>query len=545
MSTQTVYFNNPADITALQQSNTWSRGQFVSADLIYTVPAYCWTGPLPGNVGPAQPVNVYKLVYYSSDSTTTSVQRVSATVFVPQAGVSKTGSLVVYHKGLTTGNNVSAVSWETYANTTFQAAVTAASASNATKLNPTSTLSAGYAMFSPNVLANLAGLGYIVADADGFGLGVSQNDCVFNYMSNINPHVDMIRCLRNMYASSVTAQRNVFNGAIYDANAFPITYVGYSLGGMFGVPAINEFSAGVSATIPSTESSKILFKRAIMGGSPDASTVSELVFNTNIGNYINNNTNTFLFSSAMANQPALAGIAQPDSLSTYWTFWQDIDQKPTLSADVAQVGTLLLYSYAVSPPTSAGTDGFYVPVSSLGATGTDFRQLFKPSSTGTVSKLLKTTLAGWGNPNRPLYTLPSIGVTNVYSTLDEVCCPYGYTGGYNANYPQQAGYNFDCASAMDKYMTTGESFLGGLVYFTGANKTKTVTEVTDTNGAGISTVATAVLSATTSTSSNTYARIRVNLSTGGLSALGSHSTFGGTYFGTVVYSCLASLTNAN
>lgn len=544
MSSQTVYFNNPADITALQQANTWARGQFVSADLVYTVPANCWTGPLPGNCGPAQAVNVYKIVYYSSDSTTTSNQRVSATVFVP-ATVSKTGSLVVYHKGLTPGNNVNAVCWETYSNTTLQAALTAASASSATKLNATDSSSAGYTLFSPCNLSILAGLGYIVADADGFGLGVSQNDCVYNYMSNTNPHVDMIRCLRNMYISGVTAQRNVFNGAVYDSNAFPITYSGYSLGGMFGIPVINEFSAGVSATIPSSESSKFLFKRAIVGGTPDAYTIATLLSNTNIGNYIMNSTNTFLLSQVMANQPSLSAVAQQDSLATYWSFWQDIDQKPTQAADLAQMGALLGYSYSLNPPTSAGTDGYYIPNSSLGLTGADYRQLFKPSATGTTAKILRTIAGGWSNPNRPLYTLPSLGVVNIYSTLDEVLCPYGYTGGYNANYQQQIGYNFETPTALDPYMTTGESYLGGLLYFTGAGKTKSVTEITDANGTGIATAVTAVLTATTVSTSNVYSRVRINLIGGGLSSLGGHSTFGATYYQTVLYSTLATLTNAN
>jgi hypothetical protein len=549
MSSQTVYFNNPADITALQQANTWSRGQFVSADLVYTVPANCWTGPLPGNVGPAQPVNVYKIVYYSSDSTTTSVQRVSGSLFVPAAGVSKTGSLVLHNKGLTPGNNTPYTSWETYSNTTLQAALTAASTNAGPKLNPTSSLSAGFNLFNPCNLAIWAGYGYIVCDADGFGLGVSQNDIVFNHMSQINPAIDYLRCLRNMYSSSVTAQRAVFNGAVYNANSFPITITGYSLGALYTPAIVNEFSAGVSAIIPSTEASKFLFKRGLIGAAGEGETIMSLIANENIGNYIINSSHAFLFSIALATNPALPTLSQPAALANYWTFWQDVDQKATILQDIAQIPTLALYSYESSPPTAPGTPGFYVPPTQFlggiyGTTGVDFRQIVQPQYTGTVAKILKSNL-GWTNPNRPLYTLPSCSFAHLYSTLDEVFLPFGPTGGANANYQQQAGYNFDSVAALDKYMGAGD--VGTFYNFTGAGKTKTVTEVSFASDAniGITTATAAILAATTSTTGNNYLRIPVNLNNPATSALSSHSTFGGTYYATVIGAVLANLTNAN
>ena len=220
MATQTVYFNNPADITTLQSQtstlnstttsmsgsvssltygNNWTRGQFVSSDLIYTIPANCWTGALPSLVGPAQPVSVYKVVYYSSDSTTSSVQRVSASVFVPQV-IAKTGSMVLNIKGLQPGNNTAAVSWETYSNATLQAGLTLAAANAIPKFDPASPADATYGVIFPSAYAIEAGLGYIVCDADGFGAGVSQNDCVYNYMSQINPQVDLLRCLQKKHS---------------------------------------------------------------------------------------------------------------------------------------------------------------------------------------------------------------------------------------------------------------------------------------------------------------------------------------------------------
>ena len=137
----------------------------------------------------------------------------------------------------------------------------------------------------------------------------------------------------------------------------------------------------------------------------------------------------------------------------------------------------------------------------------------------------------------------------MYSTLDEVTCPYGYTGGApvlnGVPIAQQAGYNFDCAAALDKYMTVGDV---GLPYynFTGAGKTKTVTEVSYASDAafGITTAATAIYTATVSPTSNNYIRIPVDLTNPGTLGVADHGNFT-IYFQSVIDAVLATLTNAN
>ena len=147
------------------------------------------------------------------------------------------------------------------------------------------------------------------------------------------------------------------------------------------------------------------------------------------------------------------------------------------------------------------------------------------------------TVTGWSNPNRPLYTLPSCSFTNVYSTLDELVCPYGFTGSVS-------GVVYDTASTLDKYMTTGD--IGTYYSFTGAQKTKTVSEVSYASDAniGIPTVSTAVYVATVSPTSNNYLRIPVNLNNPATIALSDHGNFT-VYFYTVVDSVLGTLNNAN
>jgi hypothetical protein len=603
MATQTVYFNNPSDITTLQNQtstlnstvtsmsgsvaslntstttlnstvtsmsgsvsvlnstttsmsgsvasltygNNWTRGQFVSSDLIYTIPANCWTGPVPSLVGPAQPVSVYKVVYYSSDSTTSSVQRVSATVYVPQT-ISNTGSIVLNMKGLQPGNNSAAVGWETYSNTTLQGGLTLAAANAIPKFNPASPSDATFGIIFPSTYAIEAGLGYITTDADGFGLGVSQNDCVFNYMSLVNPHIDLLRCLRNMYTSGISTQKALFGNAIYNGSSLPVTISGYSLGGLMGPGVVNEFSAGVSATIPASEASAFNFKRILCGAVPDPENLVSLIANTQIGNFVLNPTNIFLFSQLSANQPTNSIYAQPEALATYWPFWTDIDQKANFTQDIVNLVQLLSYSFAVAPPSATYT---YNPPSFggiYGITGADFRQIYRPEYTGAVARSLKNVL-GWGNPSRPLYTLPSCSVAHMYSTLDEVTCPYGYTGGApvlnGAPIAQQPGYNFDCAASVDKYMTVGDVSLP-YYNFTGAGKTKTVTEVSYASDAafGITTAATAIYTATVSPTSNNYIRIPVDLTNPGTLGIADHGNFT-IYYQSVIDAVLATLTNAN
>ena len=609
MASQTVFFNNPADITTLQNQtstlnstvtsmsgsvaslntstttlnstttsmsgsvaslnygNNWTRGQFVSSDLIFTIPANCWTGALPSLVGPAQPVNVHKVVYYSSDSTTSSVQRVSATVYVP-AAISKTGSIVLNIKGLQPGNNSAAIGWETYSNPTLQGGLALAAANVLPKFNPANLGDATFGIIFPSIYAIEAGLGYITVDADGFGLGVSQNDCVYNYMSQINPQVDALRCLRNMYTSGISTQNSLFGAAISayggTGTTLPVSVSGYSLGGIIAPGVVNEFSAGVSAIIPSSEASAFTFKRILCGGTPDAQNLISLLSHTAIGNFIMNPVNLFLFSQLGANQPTHSLYAQPEALATYWPFWTDIDQKANVTQDIAAVATLLGYSTAVYPPVVLGGSGQYNPPfagGQYGITGADIRQLYRPEYTGAIGRVLKN-LHGWSNPNRPLYTLPDCGVVNIYSTLDEVVCPYGYTGGASFLYgnagtiAQQAGYNFDNAAALDKYMTVGDfdPSIYALYYFTGAGKSQSASEIfvnplTGANAvqdAIVSTV-TAVATATTNPASDAYARIPVDFSSiipfaPELAAIADHGGFT-LYYQTIVDATLNSLTN--
>ena len=630
MATQTVYFNNPADITTLQNetstlnstvtsmsgsvaslnsststlnstvtsmsgsvsslntststlnstttsmsgsvasltyANAWSRGSFVSSDLIYTIPANCWTGALPSLVGPAQPVSVYKVVYYSSDSTTSSVQRVSASVFVP-AVIAKTGSMVLNIKGLQPGNNTAAISWETYSNPTLQGGLAAAAANSLPKFNPASPADSTYGVIFPSTYAIEAGLGYIVCDADGFGMGVSQNDCVFNYMSQINPQVDLLRCLRNMYTSGISTQNALFGTAksAYGGTGttLPISVSSYSLGGIVAPGVVNEFSAGVSAVIPAAEASAFTFKRILCGGTQDGQNIVNLISNTNIGNFTINPTLLFLFSQIGANQPTHSLYADPEALSTYWPFWTDIDQKANIVQDITAVATLLAYSTAVYPPVALGGSGQYNAPSfggPLGLTGADIRQIYRPEYTGAISRVLKN-LHGWSNPNRPLYTLPSCGVVHLYSTLDETVCPYGYTGGAavlnGIPIAQPAGnYNFDCASSLDKYMTVGDvDQVFGLYNFTGAGKTKSATEIFVNPSTGANAVADTIVSAVTATylstvspTSNLYTRASVDLSgiipySPDLVGIADHQGFY-LYYQTVIDGTLNLFTNAN
>jgi hypothetical protein len=472
--------------------------------------------------------------------------------------------MVLNIKGLQPGNNSAAIGWETYSNPTLQGGLTLAAANAIPKFDPSNPADATFGVIFPSTYAIEAGLGYIVCDADGFGLGVSQNDCVFNYMSQINPQVDLLRCLRNMYTSGISTQKALFGNAVYNGSSFPVTVSGYSLGGIIAPGVVNEFSAGVSAIIPAAEASSFTFKRILCGGTPDAQNSVSLLSHTAIGNFIMNPVNLFLFSQIGANQPTHSLYAQPEALATYWPFWTDIDQKANVTQDITAVATLLGYSTAVYPPVALGGSGQYNPPfagGQYGITGADIRQLYRPEYTGAIGRVLKN-LHGWSNPNRPLYTLPSCGVTHMYSTLDEVVCPYGYTGGASFLYgnagtiTQQAGYNFDCAAALDKYMTRGDvDLVYGLYNFTGAGKTQSASEIFVNPLTGAASVPDTIVAAVTSTylttlspTSNAYTRIPVNFNTAvqflPISGIADHSGFY-LYYQTVIDGTLNLFSNAN
>ena len=496
MSSQTVYFSNPTVINNLQQSNNWSRGQLVSADLVYTVAANSCTGALISTIGPAQDINVYKVIYYSSNSAySTTVERVSGTMYVPET-VSKTGVLS-YARATIFNTSDSELGYNLFPSATWNA------------LTPEQR---GVLPLEAIGQMITAGKGYITLVADGFGLGVSQNKIPYTqYYTEINPQVDLLRAFKSLVVSNDSR----LNGATYPPS-LPILQYGYSLGGIFSPCIANEFQPGVSSTITPTEADGFSFQRIVLGAPVAVVPYLDFIRDnapSDNSKYIVNTLWSYVLPLSLAGNPVMqAATAKPSAIGNILQVYNQ-DFTNSTSDLLNEVIQGYAYDYTLNASQYI-SEGIAIPFQN-GMTGMDVRQLCYttgPNSIFNFSSLFQNY--SMANNLRPLYSLQNIPITAVYSNQDELILPL-----FNAS---STGVDF--GNYWDRYMSTG--VVGTGFSYTGAGKTINVD--IDTKIAGVNDIP-AVPLAILNQSGNTYNRFRIN--TQYLpSGISNHSGFGFYYY---------------
>ena len=318
MSTQTVYFTNPTVISDLQSSvstnssnvtvlqstttsmsgsiaslndnNKWSRGTPVSMELVRTISTNGSTGPIWSWQGPSQAVSVYKLTYYSTPLQENSVERMSATVYIPST--ISTGTILNFTYGVAVNDN-EALPGHQYFGTgdngywnialgyagIFGASATARARGNPFGLFPTAFGGAAPALGTNAValLCTSAAAGMVIIAPDGVGFGQSTNVQDIRYFNTVFPQVDALRALR----LAILRQPTIFNSFSFPS-VLPIIQSGVSKGSFYGPMIALEFQPTglyptglpwtVSPTMSLDEVSKFTFQKILMPICPETFT---------------------------------------------------------------------------------------------------------------------------------------------------------------------------------------------------------------------------------------------------------------------------------
>lgn len=474
---QNVYFTNPIVNSQIATLNTEvgvlqipTRGQLISCTLAGTITANStvWTGAYTGAsdnylatgfYGPAQDVDVYKVVYYSTNSIDNAVVQVSGSMYVPQT-VTKDTLLSARLGAAQQFRDEDVVVWQSFEDGEWET------------LTPSEQYTASF-------MARYAGLGYIGIVPDGFGLGVNQGRAqLFDYFSETYPGVDMLRAVRSILPDYG------FTGDITPVN---IVQIGYSAAGTYGVAIVNEFQPGVSPDILPAEAANFNFTKLMLAGVPSP----YHFFNNYYRLYTYNTQPTFTFTGTqfVFEQLGLAsfyfnntrGLTDVLRKSMYAQFCQinDGDWYTSTSAYLTGVNKQLSLNTITNPPSAypgglGGTDGSYTP-QPLCATGfVDTNQLINWSNWPALSNFALLN-HGWTNFFRTTATLPtSASISSIYSSVDQVVCPA------NSNIQLNSGAGFDGSAVLDSYMGTGTHYGGTInpitfqpvyTFYPGANKT--------------------------------------------------------------------------
>jgi len=534
MSTQTVYFNNPATITALQTSDASQqstivsmsgavvslqkfanpvRGQIVSVTLVQTITANSYTGTnalLSFQYGPLQNVKVYKVLYYSGLPLEQNAILCSASLLVPDS-ITKSQIYTMMRPTLSTVSD-EFMPWR-YAQDFYPV------------LTPVTRVSGNAGFTWPIFTISIASRGYVVIAADGFG----QNSAVggqpyFGYFEESNPHIDLIRCIRTLATSTNGDDKAIVNNYSF-ATPTPFVLDGYSLGTCYNASVALEFQPGISDTIPSTEAANVLITR-IMGGSVvSPAEYFKVMDQFSIYQYNSNWINVLAPSNNLATFAALIPTAKP----RYRALFQGLlgDYKTNGPTTTGNFNQQLLYEYTTDPAyPNQGYSGpawnyaltkstFDAAGVNVCATGADIRQLFYitgPDSIFVVGPYEYGQRHGWSNTSRPLEKLQNIPTVMIYSNYDELTQLNGV----------------DTNERLDKYWSTGV-INAPFYFFTGAQKTVTVQTPTFGVPSIPSSIATTVGYMTSATGAS-YTRIKMN--TVGLISSGgqTHAGFGPVYY---------------
>jgi hypothetical protein len=352
-----------------------------------------------------------------------------------------------------------------------------------------------------------SGLGYIVVQADGHGLGASEGKVCANsdFSGEVNSHVDILRAVRTTLP--------YFNPSLKSQDPLDIIYCGYSNAAIYGPAIVYTLFPGNSQKIPVGEASKFNYTRMLLGGCPCVS--------SDFFKKIQNSPPTTLItlevfrllawvlahSSSgimMSRQSAYNGIIKPLAIG---------DELQREDGNLRQLTELLLTANTLMfPPTQ--TDP-YIPATNLLG---DIRQLVNVKNAALYGSEF-TNYHGWINPKIELAKIPGIPITMIYSGGDQVVSPT-IANNQSAFFKQISGsplgssesaFTYDGAEYLDDYMGEGKvvgevGVAGRSLRFPGAEKRIIVNaENNDKTQRDVQNIATLIKD----TSGDKYLRIKI------------------------------------
>jgi len=524
MSTQTVYFTNPTVISDLQSSvstntsnistntsnvtvlqstttsmsgsiaslndnNKWSRGTPVSMELISTIPVNSSTGPIWSWNGPSQAVKVYKLTFYSTVGTDYSVERYSATVYVPTT--ISTGTVCCFMQGITPSDNEFYTGWQHFGTgdygTWWQSLAYGALAPVA-RGSPLGSAPAAHGgavialgNYNQPLLNTSAASQMVLINPDPIGFGDSQNISPWEYFNFTYPTVDALRSLR----LAILRQPTLFNSFSFPT-VLPIFLAGYSRGGIFAPAVMNEFQIlnpslppyTVSPTMPLAEANKFTFTKCFVGGVNDARTrlINQLENNW----YIPKELFTVMLLAFNPIETINQNIWTPHALKTITPLLSSADYSQFAQL-LGKIDTVIRVDASVYPPDSTGYglwSEYTGPSGGFSNGFIDLRQIFK------VEYLQNPTLFSeyfrlnhsWSNQIRTLQKLNNIPIATASCYQDLIVSTIN---------PNDGSLIYDSSVALDVYMSTGALYGEGTSYqitATGALKTVNVSNLTFATG---------------------------------------------------------------
>lgn len=440
---------------------------------------------LPGSdipTCPEQDITVYKVIYWSSKNEESGPQIVSGSILVPKS-VSKK-EIIQTRNGATFQYDDRSILWYNIVNGLDYDKVSIA---NKSKL-----------LFS--------GLGYIVVNADGFGLGASEGKVSANsdFNGEVNPHVDMLRAVRTTLP--------YFNPNLLIYDPLDVVYCGYSNAAVYGLPIVYNFFPGNTQKIPSDEASKFNYTRMLLGGCPYLSSDLFKTIQNSPSNTSLISLEVFgLFSWVLAHSNSGIMMSRPAAYNGIIRPLAIGDELQRETGNLRQQTELLLTSNTLMfPPTQSD---FYIPATNVLG---DIRQLVDVNNAVLYGSEFTNT-HGWTNPKIDLANLPKIPISMIYSDGDQIVCPT-VGNSQSAIYKQisniqlsgtESAFTYDGPEFLDDYMGQGKvvGVLGNSVRFPGAEKTITVNdENNDKTQSAVQDIATLIKN----TSGDNYLRIKIN-----------------------------------
>ncbi len=401
------------------------RGDVASVKYITTIYPGDASSSLPVLNGPtAQPVNLYRIAYYSSNpALSNSAEIVSGSLYIPQS-ITRT-SIVESGRGASIATNDNNVcDWLVVTGPNWVGKTPAQRSDDAT--GSTSGLLAR---------AALASAGYVVIASDGFGIGLSLNRVnLFNdYYGNVNPSVDIIRAFKRYLDYTKSIGSNLFQNA-FSSSPLNIFHIGYSRGGIIGPGVANELKPGVSGSIPVSEAQQFNSRKIILGATP----MPKYYYDWLAANESNPATRYLNPTIAQLNALLLAGQT---SAYGYLTknfvknilplFADDVTPNSYTSFLFGEGGIFQRFKYDYySNLTDMSNNGILPPIDfpvgpGLNGVLVDWKQIINDVDSFKAISVITSNNLPLNSKTRNLRDLSGTPIVHIYSLQDELCVPPG------------------------------------------------------------------------------------------------------------------------
>ena len=362
----------------------YKRGQIVSCNKVADV-----------NVGyslygPNQQVSVYKLVYYSNDSRTQTVERHSGALYIP-SNITK-NEIICNLKGTIPYMSDKALGYNE-----IQVLL------NETDINKRSVIT------NCNVSLFLSGLGYVVLLADGNGYGESLGKPYYaEYDAEVDCNVDITRALRNL----VIKKPELFNNRL--TNKLSVLVTGYSEGAIF--------TSGYANTLVSDpnieERTEFKIVKVVSGAIVNGYELYKYVLGTDVVSL----SELFFITQAVNNININILYSKPNYIYNILPLFKDWSQDD-INGFFLKLSTAVILDSIENPPVN---NSYKLPVTTkLPGTQIDYvvscdpKQFFDITVLNKYLNLLKYN-SSYDNKFRPLTSLNNVPIFNIYSSKDEL-----------------------------------------------------------------------------------------------------------------------------